>query len=146
MQKLSFSVEIHAPREKVWSTMLNDETYRKWTNVFAEGSYAVTDWQEGSKALFLTPEGDGMVSTIVSNIPLKFLSIKHLGLVKNSIEDLDSEEAKAWGEAFENYSLEEHHGVTTLTVDMDIQESYVDYFQETWPLALQTIKALSETT
>lgn len=30
MTKLTFSVTILAPREKVWTTMLAEESYRQW--------------------------------------------------------------------------------------------------------------------
>jgi len=64
-----FKITINATPEKVWKILWNDSTYRKWTTVFAEGSFAETDWQEGSKVLFLGPEGRGMVSRIKRNIP-----------------------------------------------------------------------------
>lgn len=53
MQKLNFKIEINAPKEKIWNTMLNDETYRIWTETFAPGSYYKGDWAQGSKILFL---------------------------------------------------------------------------------------------
>ena len=37
MTRLTFSTTINAPKELVWRTMLEDETYRKWTSAFAEG-------------------------------------------------------------------------------------------------------------
>jgi hypothetical protein len=62
----------------------------------SKGSYAVTDWNVGSKALFLSPQGEGMVSRIVAHRPNEFLSIEHLGIVKNGVEDTKSEAVKAW--------------------------------------------------
>ena len=76
MTKLTFSTTIAAPRELVWGTMLEDATYRNWTSAFQEGSYAVTDWKPGSKALFLAPDGTGMVSRIAEHRPNEFLSIR----------------------------------------------------------------------
>lgn len=145
MHRLAFSITINAPKEKVWRTMLEDATYREWTTAFQEGSYAVTDWKEGGKALFLTPAGDGMVGRIVAHRPNEFLSIKHLGTVKNSIEDTESEEAKGWAGALENYTLREQDGRSTLTVEMDVNEEYRSYFEETWPKALSKLKDISET-
>ena len=55
MKKLQFSIEINAPKEKVWDTLWQDENYRKWTSVFIEGSFAESDWKEGGKIHFLTP-------------------------------------------------------------------------------------------
>lgn len=56
MEKLKFSVSIEAPAQKVWNTMLNDRTYREWTEAFGPGSHYVGDWRQESKILFLAPE------------------------------------------------------------------------------------------
>jgi len=144
MQRLTFSVSINAPKEKVWQVMLDDATYRQWTTAFQEGSYAVTDWTVGSKALFLSPQGDGMVSRIVAHRPNEFLSIEHLGIVKNGVEDIESEDVRAWAGALENYTLKESSGASTLRVDMDVADDYRKYFEETWPKALGKLKQIAE--
>jgi hypothetical protein len=144
MNRVTFSITINATKEKIWKVMLDDSTYREWSSAFQEGSYAVTDWKEGSKALFLTPEGSGMVSRIVGHRPNEFLSIKHLGTVKNGVEDTDSEKSKEWTNALENYTLREQDGKSTLTVEMDVTEEYRSYFEETWPKALGKLKEISE--
>ncbi|MGQ0827138.1 MAG: hypothetical protein ACT4ON_01960 [Bacteroidota bacterium] len=43
MEKLQFTIDIKASREKVWKTLWEDTSYRKWTSAFSEGSYAVSD-------------------------------------------------------------------------------------------------------
>lgn len=144
MEKHTFNVSINASREKVWDTLWRDESYRAWTSVFAEGSKAVTDWEKGSKVLFLDGKGEGMVSTIVDNKPGEFMSIKHLGTIKGGVEDLDSEQTLQWAGALENYTLETKDGHTVLTVDMDITDEYKDYFLTTWPKALDKVKQLAE--
>lgn len=150
MKKLHFEVEINAPRQKVWDTMLEDATYRQWTKVFNPGgSYYEGDWSEGSKMLFLGPSEDGseiggMVARIKENRKYEFISIEHLGMVKNGVEDTTSEEVKKWTPAFENYTFTEKDGGTKLAVDVDISEEYGDIFNGMWPKALQTLKELSE--
>lgn len=144
MERQEFKTLIDAPREKVWNILWNDETYRSWTSVFSEGSRAETDWKKGSKVLFLDGSNQGMVSTIAENIPYEYMSIKHLGTVHDGVEDLDSEETKAWAGALENYTLTSKDGKTELTVDIDITDDYKDYFMKTWPLAMDKIKELSE--
>ena len=52
-------IDVDAPRERVWSVLTGGSTYRQWTAVFAEGSYAETDWQEGGSVRFLGPDGPG---------------------------------------------------------------------------------------
>jgi hypothetical protein len=115
-----------------------------WTAVFAEGSRAETDWQEGSKTLFVDGNNNGMVSTIVRNVPNEFLSIKHLGEIKDGVEDLDSGKVKEWAGALENYTLKVTEGKTELIVEMDMNDEFKEYFQNTWPKALEKVKELAE--
>jgi hypothetical protein len=144
MEKLNFSTNINAPKEKVWQTLWEDSTYRKWTAPFAEGSYAITDWNEGSKVLFLDGSGRGMVSKVAINKPNEYMSFEHLGEVKDGVEDTTSDAIKAWAGARENYTLKEDKGVTTLSIDMDMDEKHKQYFVDTWPKALEQLKVLAE--
>jgi hypothetical protein len=145
MEKMNFSISINAPREKVWSTLWNDSTYRQWTAVFAEGSYAKTDnWKEGSKVLFLGPSGEGMVSKVAVNKPNEYMSFEHLGEVKAGVEDTTSDRVKQWAGSNENYTLEESGGKTLVKVDMDMPADFKDYFTNTWPKALEKLKQISE--
>ena len=139
MKKLKFTTKINAPKEKVWETLWNDSTYRQWTAEFMEGSYAESDWREGSKILFLTPKGDGMFGIIEKKIPNQQIVFKHLGEVKKGIE-----EPKDWGEARESYQLKEKNGITELDVQMDATPEFEQYFNDTFPKALNKLKQISE--
>lgn len=145
MEKLEFKIVIDASPEKVWNTLIGDKTYPKWTAVFAEGSNVETDWQAGSKALFLDGKGSGMVSVIEENIPYKYLSIKHLGEVVGDVEDTVSESIKEWAGAHENYTLAEVEGKTLWTVELDVTAEFADYMNELWPKAMQKVKEMAET-
>ena len=94
--------------------------------------------------MFLDGKGQGMVSTIAANRPSEYMSIKHLGFVKDGVEDTESEEVKKWAGAMENYTLKENNGTTELIVDMDIANEYKDYFVNTWPKALEKVKEMAE--
>ena len=149
MQKLHFSITINAPKEKVWHTMLDDKPYREWTAAFNPGSYYKGDWSKGSKILFIGPdpktgEEGGMVSRIAENKPYEFISIEHLGIVKNGVEDTTSEEARKWAPAFENYTFKEKGGATEVLVEMDIEDENKKMFEEMWPKALQKLKEIAE--
>ena len=52
---LHFSIDIAAPRDQVWRVLWDDASFRDWSSVFAEGSYAVSDWNEGSQIQFIDP-------------------------------------------------------------------------------------------
>ena len=84
-----------------------------------------------------------LFSRIAENIPNEFISIHHLGILDGDKEILDGPEVEGWGDALENYSFSENNGVTTVSVEMDTKEDYVDYFNETWPKALEILKKLS---
>ncbi len=144
MEKLVFSISINATPEKVWNILWTDATYRKWTSAFMEGSYAVTDWKEGSKVLFLDGRGMGMVSRIAVNRPNEYMSIEHLGEVKDGVEDTTSDRVKAWAGAHENYTLKKINDQTELTIDMDITKEFKEMFAQIWPKALANVKQLSE--
>lgn len=145
MKKMEFSITINALPEKVWDVIIGKDTYNLWTAPFAEGSTVKTDWKKGSKALFLDGKGNGMVSEIVESIPGQFLSIRHLGEVKDGIEDPTTYQDEQWGDALENYILEPVNGNQTLwRVSMDMNDDFVEYMEKTWPLAQQKVKELSE--
>ena len=141
MNRLHFSIVIKAPAERVWRILWDDPTYRDWTSVFAEGSYAVSDWNEGSKIQFLDPTADsGMSSIIVKKTPNEFMSFKHLAEIKSGVEQPPA----AWSGALENYTLKEHDGATTLTVDLDAPEEFRAMFEDSFPKALSRVKTLAE--
>jgi uncharacterized protein YndB with AHSA1/START domain len=145
MKTLHFSTLIHAAPEKVWNTMLALDTYRIWTAEFAEGSYFEGSWAKGERIRFLGPGGGGGMSAVIAdNRPYEFMSIKHLGYIKDGVEDTTSAEVLSWAPAFENYTLSARGTDTELKVDMDIIEAYEDYMAKTWPKALASLKALCE--
>ncbi len=148
MNKLHFSIVINAPKAKVWNTMLEDATYRVWTEAFTPGSHYVGDWSKGSKILFLGPDKtgkmSGMVSRIKENRLHEYISIEHLGEVKDGKEDTTSAAVKAWAGALENYTFKEMDGACKVLVDLDTVEEFEEMFQNAWPKALQKLKELAE--
>src|SRR5574338_1245169 len=149
MQKLQFKIDINAPIEKVWDTMLEDKTYRVWTAPFNEGSYYMGDWSKGSKILFLGPNPEtgkegGMVSRIKDNRKHEFISIEHLGMVNDGVEDTTSEAVEPWAGSLENYSFKNLNGKTELLMEIDINDDFKDMFNDMWPKALQKLKEISE--
>ena len=144
MNKLHFSIIINAPKEKVWRMMLDQEGYRNWAADFAAGSYYEGSWEKGEKIRFLIPDGSGMTSVIAENKPLEFISIKHLGFIKDGVEDTESPQIKAWAPSFENYTFGEIKGGTELKIDLDIQPEWDEFMKQTWPKALAKLKGICE--
>jgi len=148
MEKLQFKIDINSPKVKVWNTMLDDKTYRQWTEAFMPGSYYKGDWNKGSKILFLAPGNDGktggMVSRIKDNRLHEYISIEHLGEVIDGVEDTTSDRVKDWAGALENYTFVDKNGKTELVIEMDINQEYKEMFEGMWPKALQKLKSLCE--
>jgi len=103
--------------------MLSPEGYGKWTAAFSEGSHYVGSWEQGAKIKFLGQSGEGMISEIAENRPLEFVSIRHLGMFENGVEDTTSEKVRAWAPAYENYKFSDVtdgcHVVVTLDTASD---------------------------
>lgn len=152
MQKLHFSKLINAPQQRVWETMLAKDTYVKWTDVFSpnpgDESYFEGDWSEGSKMRFIGVDTDGkkggMVSRIEKNDPYNFLSIKHLGILEGDQEITSGEQEEGWVGAHENYTFLEKDGGTELQIDVDSNDDFVEFFNESWPQGLEKLKKLVE--
>ena len=148
MEKIKFETTINAPAEKVYKAMLDDKTYREWTAEFNPTSHYKGSWEKGSKILFIGSDQDGnvggMVSRIEENIPNKFVSIKHLGILKGDKEITSGSEVEGWGDALENYTFTNQNGKTVVKVEMDSNQEFKSYFEETWPKALKKLKEISE--
>lgn len=143
-RKIQFSTTIAAPPAKVWEATFADETYRRWTSAFAEGSHFEGSWEEGSRIRFLAPSGDGMVAEIAESRRPEFLSIRHLGTFANGVEDTESEAVRSWAPAYENYTFQAIPEGTRMVVDQDVSNDWEQYFEETWPKALALLKQICE--
>jgi hypothetical protein len=149
--KTKFNVSINAPVSTVFDLMLgfsNISTYEQWTALFNPTSSYEGSWKKGSKMLFVGTdakgEKGGMVSEIFDNIPDQFISIRHYGLVKANKEITEGPEVEKWANGFENYTFVEKDGTTTVTVDLDLTEDFLDYMNETYPKALNKLKEICE--
>lgn len=144
MKKLSFSVDINAPKEKVWYSLWDDENYESWTSAFCEGSNIATDFEEGSKIYFMDPNCSGMNSKVTIKKPFDVMSFNHYGELKDWKELPQSEKTKSWSGSEERYDLTENNGVTTVNVTVDIVESHEGYFLDAFPKALDKLKEIAE--
>ena len=141
MNRLHFSIDIKAPRERVWNVLWDDATYRDWTSVFSEGSYAVSDWNEGSPVQFLDATGHSGMSAVIEKMrPGEFMSFRH----EAEIKDGQIQPSAGWSGAHENYTLTSHNGQTTLAVDLDTADEHRQMFEDRFPKALRRVKTLAE--
>src|SRR5690606_9178918 len=98
--KLKFKIEISAPVEKVFNTMLEQESYKQWTAAFNPTSFYEGSWRKGEKIYFIGLDENGkrggMVAEIEENIPNEFISICHRGLLDGEEEILEGPQVEAW--------------------------------------------------
>ncbi|TDE15647.1 SRPBCC domain-containing protein [Dyadobacter psychrotolerans] len=151
MKKLQFKIHINATVAKVYDLMLgitSKSTYEHWTAMFNPTSTYEGKWDKGSKILFIgvdeKGEKGGMVSRIAENIPNQSVSTQHYGLLQADKEITEGPEVEKWANGFENYTFEDNNGATTVTVDLDTTEDFVDYMNESYPKALDKLKELCE--
>ncbi len=152
MTNLQFKILINATVTNIYDCMLginSKSTYEQWTALFNPTSTYEGSWDKGSKILFIgvdeNGEKGGMVSRIAENIPNRFVSIQHYGLLKAGEEITEGAEVEKWANGMENYTFEESEGAVTVTVDLlNIPEEFIDYMNDAYPKALDKLKEICE--
>ena len=148
MQRVRYQISIDAPADTVWHALLDDAPYREWTSEFAAGSHYVGAWDEGEKMHFLAPDDEGRLGAMVARIrevrPERYLSIEHLGVVQDGVEDTTSEAVAAWAGNLENYTLTPRGEATEVLVEIDLPPEHAAMFGDSWPRALLALKRIAE--
>lgn len=148
MKRLHYNIHINAPAAKVADTMLAKETYKKWTEAFNPTSDFEGSWEKGANIQFtgISKDGkkEGMVAEVMEHIPNEFVSLRHYGVLDGEQVITEGLAVEGWAGALENYSFNEQDGTTTVTVDVDCNEQHLEYFDKTWPQALDKLKKLAE--
>ena len=142
MKKLRFSIEIKAPRERVWNILWEDKAFRDWANIIDEGQYMVGEIKEGNEVQFISGvNGYGVTSLVEKLVPNEFVLFRQM---TDTMESGEKEREKEWAGGTESYSLAEKDGVTILTVDTDVPPGQVETFKVRFPKALERVKILAE--
>lgn len=149
MISLELSKKINAPRELLWEAVVDPDLYKIWTSVFSPGSDFDGCWDAGCKIKFIAEDEsgiqNGMTSEIAESRWPEFISIRHLGLITDGVEDFDSPMAKAWSPAYENYTFEKIDDKSSLfKVYMDLEEEHLEMFEQMWQKALDKIDNLCD--
>lgn len=148
MKKLQFKIDIDAKVEKVYETMLGENTFKQWTSEFNPTSDYEGSWEKGAKILFIgvNEEGkrEGMIGRIEENISYEFVSIRYEGIVDGDKEITEGDKVEGWINSHENYAFTSNGTQTTVTVEVDVMDKWMDYFHETYPKALKKLKQLCE--
>ncbi|WP_009032384.1 SRPBCC family protein [Indibacter alkaliphilus] len=146
--RMNFEILIKAPVEKVYETMLAEDTYKQWTYAFYPGSFYRGSWDEGEKILFIARDSEGneggMVARVKKSIPNEVVSLEHYGILDKGEEITEGPEISIWAGALEEYRFEPVAGGTLLKIISDTNREYQEYFENTWPKALESLKSICE--
>jgi hypothetical protein len=144
MKRLRFTAQIHADKQKVWSVLWQEDSYRRWSSAFDEGSHAVSDWKTGSRIKFLNAKGNGMVSVIENNIPNEVMSFRHLGEIKAGVEQAKEKLSNDWEGSLEIYMLSGKEKNTELDIEIDVPDGFEIFMQGAFTKGIRIIKHLAE--
>lgn len=142
MKEMQFTIQINAPKEKVWQVLWQDETLRQWAGLVDPGTYMVGELKEGNEVQFISAEnGYGVTSLVEKITPNEYVLFKHQADTQNTGAE---ERDKQWTGGDESYTLTEDNGVTTLNMAFDVPEELEDIMAESYPKALNKVKELAE--
>ena len=148
LESLHFEIRINAEPETVYSTLIDKKHYSEWTSEFSHTSHFIGSWEKGSTIHFMGTDEHGnmggMISKVKENIPNKFVSLQHVGMIQNGKEITTGEEVEIWVGATENYTITRTDNATLFAVDSDSNQEFKSYFYETWPKALNKLKEICE--
>jgi uncharacterized protein YndB with AHSA1/START domain len=144
MKIIKHTIEINAPKEKVWDVLTKDALNRQWYAEFGAGSKAETTWEEGSQALFTDDENNGIVATVSVNRYAEELIVCYKGILMEGTPHYTGEYADHVKNGYESYLLTEDKGITTLVTAASMSEAFMDMMGEAWDRAKDKIKQLAE--
>ncbi len=142
MKRMQFSIEIKAAKEKVWSTLWDDQTFREWASIIDEGTYMVGEMKEGNDVQFISSvSGYGVTSFIEKLISNEFVQFRQIADTKESGQ---RKREKEWTGGTESYELVEKNDTTNLTIKIDVPSGQEETFKVRFPKALERVKILAE--
>jgi len=142
MKEIQFSIGINASKEKVWSTLWEDSSFRIWADAIDEGTYMIGELKEGNEIQFISSVNGYGVTSLVEKLDLyEYVLLRHKA---DTQESGQRERDREWTGGKESYSLFEENGMTTLMVKFDIPQEHEELFNITFPKALELVKSLAE--
>lgn len=146
MTDLHYGIDIAAPVARVWDCMFDPIAYRNWTRAFCEGSYYEGSWAQGARIAFRDPDGNGMDAVVDENVRHERVALRLVGDFTAGRPNADSPLIRE--PAHERYEFSATAGGGT-RLDIHLQswnDGFLAFLQDSWPRALQRLKALAEST
>ncbi|WP_229206818.1 DinB family protein [Dyadobacter crusticola] len=143
-KRIEESILIQAPDYRIWQVITDKRYNGEWLVVFGMGNIAESDWQQGSKALFMDESGNGLAGTVDVSRPFEEIRIVYNGIVTKGVEDYESDIAKQMRNFDEVYLLSREGDSVRMRVFCDMDEVYFDDLTQAWKKALEKIKELAE--
>ncbi len=142
MKEIQFLIEIKASKERVWTTLWDDISFRDWASIIDEGTYMKGVMEEGNEIQFISSvNGYGVTSLIEKLNPNEYALFRHSADTKESGQQ---DREKEWTGGTESYFLTERNGVTTLIFKTDVPLELEEILNIRFPRALDRIKTLTE--
>ena len=142
MKELEYQIIINKPKEIVWFTIWDDQSFRDWSNNIDKGTYMLGGIIEGNEIQFISSvNGYGVTSLVSKLIPNEYVLFKHASDTQNTGTETRD---KQWTGGSESYTLTENNGSTVLIIKSEIPDELVELFNVSMPKALERIKYLSE--
>jgi uncharacterized protein YndB with AHSA1/START domain len=150
MKKLTFKIEINATVEHVFDTMVDPIHLLEWMSVFSTDSSFEGKWEKGESVIFkcFNEKGElcGLVCRIEEFIPNELIYIQPYGTLENGILFDKGEKVLGLDSTYEKYIFNQRENTTELIIEASAMDDYVQFFNETWPIALLKIKDICENT
>ncbi len=126
--------------------MLGKATYHHWAKAFSPKSTYEGEFQQGAFVKFIAPDLGGLKAVVEDFCRYDRIRFRHMALInKDGSEETESETARLWVGATEEYSFSESEGGTQLSVVLEIHKSCENMFNDGFPNALTLLKELCET-
>ncbi|MDR6804517.1 hypothetical protein J2Y45_001786 [Dyadobacter sp. BE34] len=138
------SISINASAERIWRVITEAQYNVVWLAALGRRKIAQTDWQEGSKAVFVDDAQTGLITRIRVARPFEKIRMQNVGMITNGVEDYESDDAKESREFFEQYLLTPEDGSVRMRVEVTVEDDFCNEVSACWANALEVIKELAE--
>ena len=132
------SIDIAAPREKVWDALVNPETIKK----YMFGTNVVTDWRQGSPITWKgewhgkSYEDKGEIRHITPPQSIPYTHFSPLSGLPDEPENYHTVTIEL--------SAEQHHTRISLSQDNNPTEQARQHSEQNWKMMLESLKKLLE--